>query len=104
MISIAGADVPVDQRPAIGFLQPDVDHAAITTGCRSVVIAMALETDSDGIGFERAASAADCPPSKAAIDEELLSALAAVERWAVVDSNMIELRGPRAIRLERVPT
>lgn len=79
------------------------DQVTVETGCRTLRLEYALDTDGAGLGF--AASTVgrpSCAPNLAEQDVALLSALAGIETWTVHSSDDIEFLGTHQLRLKRL--
>lgn len=100
--SVDGQPVDLQTQPTITF--HDLDSVTLNSACGTVSAGLALETDSDGLGFAEPIirSANPCDAGNEAEHRLLVDAILNTETWKVVDHRRIELTGSHVLLMERV--
>ena len=101
LVSMDGQPVSVAPPPTVTF--HDLNNVTVASACETVSTGLALETDSDGLGFAEPISrnTHPCDADVEAQDGLLVEAILDTETWKVVDHQSIELTGSHVLSLER---
>jgi hypothetical protein len=102
LASVDGHPVDVESPPTVTF--HDLDRVTVNSACHTVSTGLALETDSDGLGFAEPIiqTAKPCNHGDEAEDQLQVDAILETETWRVVDQHRLELIGSHVLLMERV--
>jgi hypothetical protein len=102
LASVDGQPTGIGSPPRVTF--HDLDNVTIASACETIDAGLALETDSDGLGFAEPIirTAKPCDDEDEAEARLQVDAILDTETWKVVDRQTIELTGSHVLLFERV--